>query len=92
MNDPRMLALDLRMTVFDLPSHGRSFPPYDSVPGDHFMSEDKYIEVIAAMIKRLGLNKTIVCGASMAGLICIAIALRNAEVGAHATIPVQGCE
>jgi hypothetical protein len=28
----------------------------------------------------------------MAGLICIAVALRNHEVGAFATIPVQGCE
>lgn len=87
-----MLELDLRMTVFDLPSHGRSFPPYDSVPGEHFNSEDRYIEIIGAMIKKLGLNKTIVCGASMAGLICLAVALRNDEVGAFATIPVQGCE
>jgi hypothetical protein len=28
----------------------------------------------------------------MAGLICIAVALRNHEVEAFATIPVQGCE
>jgi pimeloyl-ACP methyl ester carboxylesterase len=115
MNDPRMLQKGIRMTVFDLPSHGRSFPPEDYFPGEHYNSEDRYIEVIAAIIKSLGLKRTIVsrrltprpgadpvmtsenmsgqvCGASMAGLICIAVALRNAEVGAAATIPVQGCE
>ncbi|KAK1922506.1 Alpha/Beta hydrolase protein [Papiliotrema laurentii] len=92
MNDQRLLAKDLRMTVVDLPSHGRSFPPYNSLPGAHFNSEDRYIEFISAVIRHLKLNKTIVCGASMAGLICVAVALRNAEVGAFATIPVQGCE
>jgi pimeloyl-ACP methyl ester carboxylesterase len=60
MNDPRMLSRDLRMTVFDLPSHGRSFPPEDSVPGEHYNSEDRYIEIIAALVKKLGLKKTIV--------------------------------
>ena len=60
MNDPRLLERDLRMTVFDLPSHGRSFPPFTSLPGSHFNSEDRYIEVIGAIIKKLGLRKTIV--------------------------------
>jgi hypothetical protein len=60
MNDPRMLGRDLRMTVFDLPSHGRSFPPASSVPGEHYNSEDRYIEIISALIKHLGLKKTIV--------------------------------
>jgi pimeloyl-ACP methyl ester carboxylesterase len=60
MNDARMLARNLRMTVFDLPSHGRSFPPDDSVPGEHYNSEDRYIEIIAAMIKKLSFKKTIV--------------------------------
>jgi hypothetical protein len=64
MNDPRMLKKGIRMTVFDLPSHGRSFPPQDYVPGEHYNSEDRYIEVIATIIKKLGLKKTIVSDVS----------------------------
>jgi hypothetical protein len=33
-----------------------------------------------------------VSGASMAGLICLGVALRADEVGAYGAIPIQGCE
>ncbi|KAI5474790.1 hypothetical protein MNV49_002480 [Pseudohyphozyma bogoriensis] len=68
MNDPRMLSR-IRMTIFDLPGHGRSFPPPGYHPGQHYNSEDRYIEVIGAIIRALDLKKTIVCGASMDHLV-----------------------
>ncbi|KAK4548161.1 hypothetical protein LTR36_010030 [Oleoguttula mirabilis] len=91
LNDEKMRQ-KCRMTVFDLPAHGRSFPYEGYWPGMHTNTEDSYVGCIAAVIKKLGLNKPIVCGASMAGQICLAVAARAEEVGAGGTIPLQGSD
>lgn len=88
MNNPEMLKRCF-MTVFDMPGHGRSFPGDKQIPGRHTNNEDAYIAVIASMIQALGLKKPIVCGASMAGHVSLAVALRNDEVKAGAVIPCQ---
>lgn len=77
------------MIAFDLPGHGRSFPS-ELPPGSHTNTEDAYVGAIAAMVKALKLNKPIICGASMAGQVCLAVAIRADEVGAGGTIPLQG--
>lgn len=91
MNDPRMLKV-CKMTALDLPAHGRSFPYQNYHPGNHTNTEDTYVGCIAAFIKKLGLNKPIVCGASMAGQISLACAVRAKEVGCVGTIPLQGSD
>jgi hypothetical protein len=88
MNDDRMRKR-CTMYCFDLPGHGRSFPS-KQVPGAHTNTEDSYIGIIAAFVKSLGLRRPIICGASMAGQVCLAVAIRNKEVGAGGTIPLQG--
>lgn len=89
MNDKRMRNRTSMIAV-DLPGHGRSFPPRDYVPGTHTNTEDAYVGFIAAVVKELGLKRPIVCGASMAGQVCLAVAARADEVGAAGTIPLQG--
>ncbi|KAF2009419.1 alpha/beta-hydrolase [Aaosphaeria arxii CBS 175.79] len=91
MNDETMLKR-YHMTVFDMPGHGRSFPGELQTPGRHSNNEDAYVGVIAAVIKKLCLEKPVVCGASMAGHVSLAVALRVDEVGAGAVIPCQACE
>ncbi|KAK0939351.1 hypothetical protein LTR29_009096 [Friedmanniomyces endolithicus] len=91
LNDERMRQ-KCRMTAFDLPAHGRSFPYEGYWPGMHTNTEDSYVGCITALIKKLNLNKPIVCGASMAGQICLAVAARAEEVGAGGTIPLQGSD
>lgn len=88
MNHPDMLAR-CHMTVFDMPGHGRSFPGEHQIPGRHSNSEDAYVDTIAAVVKELGLKRPIICGASMAGHVSLAVALRADEVGAGAVIPCQ---
>lgn len=78
------------MYAFDLPGHGRSFPSKNLPPGAHTNTEDSYVGVIAAFVKELGLRRPIICGASMAGQVCLAVAIRHKEVGAGGTIPLQG--
>lgn len=91
MNDPRARE-KLRMTAFDLPAHGRSFPYEGYNPGMHTNNEDAYVGCIAAMVKKLGLKSPIICGASMAGQISLACAIRADEVGCIGTIPLQGSD
>lgn len=64
----------------------------DLPPGKHTNTEDSYVGFISAFLKKLGLKKAIVCGASMAGQVCLAVAARNSEVGAIGTIPLQGSD
>jgi len=80
------------MYAFDLPGHGRSFPTKNLPPGAHTNTEDSYVGIIAAFVKELGLRRPIICGASMAGQVCLAVAIRHKEVGAGGTIPLQGSE
>ncbi|KAL1600531.1 hypothetical protein SLS60_006917 [Paraconiothyrium brasiliense] len=91
MNDSRMRSR-CTMYAFDLPGHGRSFPPQKELPGAHTNTEDSYVGIIAAFVKTLGLRRPIICGASMAGQVCLAVAIRHKEVGAIGTIPLQGSE
>lgn len=58
----------------------------------HTNTEDAYVGFIGAAIKKLGLKNAIVCGASMAGQVCLAVAARNKEVGSYGTIPLQGSD
>jgi hypothetical protein len=88
MNHPELLER-CHMTVFDMPGHGRSFPGSQQIPGRHTNSEDAYVGIIRQLIKALDLDKPIVCGASMAGHVSLAVALRAEEVGAGAVIPCQ---
>jgi len=89
MNNARMRK-KCTMYAFDLPGHGRSFPSKNYYPGAHTNTEDSYVGIIAAFVKELGLRRPIICGASMAGQICLAVAIRAKEVGAAGTIPLQG--
>ncbi|KAI1622462.1 hydrolase [Exophiala viscosa] len=91
MNDKRTRE-KCTMIAFDLPAHGRSFPGSNHIPGNHTNNEDAYVGTIREVIKALKLNKPIVCGASMAGQVCVAVAIRADEVGAGGTIPLQGCD
>ena len=89
MNDPRMRER-CTMYAFDLPGHGRSFPIRNYFPGAHTNTEESYVGCITAFVKALDLNRPIISGASMAGQVCLAIAIRHTEVGAGGVIPLQG--
>jgi pimeloyl-ACP methyl ester carboxylesterase len=91
MNDKR-IRKKCTMYAFDLPAHGRSFPGSNHIPGNHTNNEEAYVGTIREVVKTLKLEKPIICGASMAGQVCVAVAIRADEVGAGGTIPLQGCD
>ena len=80
------------MYALDLPAHGKSFPYEHYMPGRHSNNEEAYVGCIAAFVKKLSLNKPIVCGASMAGQISLACAIHADKVGCGGSIPLQGSD
>ena len=78
MND-RALAAEWRMVAFDLPWHGKSLPPEGGLPGEWELTTERYVAAIEAVIAALGLERPVLLGSSMAGQICLEMALRAGE-------------
>jgi pimeloyl-ACP methyl ester carboxylesterase len=68
------LAARCRMVAFDLPWHGRSFPPVGAVPGSYELTTADYREAVTGVIAALGLDRPVVLGCSMSGLLCLDLA------------------
>ena len=80
-----------KMHSFDLPGHGRSDFGTNQTIGELSLDEETYISVIQQVITKLGLQQVIVCGASMAGQICLAISLRAKAMGVAGVIACEAC-
>ena len=80
------------MYAFDLPAHGRSSLGSKQSPQGYGLTEDAYVESIAKVIPGLKLSNVVVCGASMAGHVCLAAAIRADELGIAGSIPCEGCD
>lgn len=78
MND-RELAREWRMVAFDMPWHGKSLPPEGGFPGEWQLDTERYVAAIEAVIAALGLERPVLLGSSMAGQICLEMALRAGE-------------
>jgi len=78
MNDAG-LAAQWRMVAFDLPWHGKSLPPEGAPLGAWELTTERYVAAIEAVIAALGLERPVLLGSSMAGQICLEMALRWGE-------------
>jgi pimeloyl-ACP methyl ester carboxylesterase len=91
MND-KQLQKRVTMFAFDMPGHGRSYPGTRVVPQGYRLNETTYVDIIRQMISKLNIRGCIVSGASMAGHVCLAVALRAAELGVIGVIPCEACD
>jgi pimeloyl-ACP methyl ester carboxylesterase len=55
-------------------------------------NEETYVDTIKQVVQSLKLHRPVVCGASMAGHVCLAVALRASELGVGGVIPCETCE
>jgi pimeloyl-ACP methyl ester carboxylesterase len=78
MNDAG-LGAQWRMVAFDLPWHGKSLPPEGAPVGDWDLTTERYVAAIEAVIAALDLKRPVLLGSSMAGQICLEMALRWGE-------------
>ena len=73
------LGAEWRMVAFDLPWHGKSLPPEGAPIGAWDLTTERYVAAIEAVIEALGLQRPVLLGSSMAGQICLEMALRWGE-------------
>lgn len=73
------LGAEWRMVTFDLPWHGKSLPPEGATIGAWDLTTERYVAAIEAVIGALGLRRPVLLGSSMAGQICLEMALRWGE-------------
>ena len=73
------LGAEWRMVAFDLPWHGKSLPPEGAPIGEWDLTTERYVAAIEAVIQELSLQRPVLLGSSMAGQICLEMALRWGE-------------
>lgn len=82
LNDP---AIRERFTVyaFDLPWHGRSFPPMDEGTdwrdGEYRLHTEEYADTVVGFVEALDLDEPVAMGCSMGGAIVLELAYAHAE-------------
>jgi pimeloyl-ACP methyl ester carboxylesterase len=73
LNDPEVLK-HYRVTVFDMPWHGKSSPPPGWQEQDYQLTSDDYVAQIIAIKQALNLDKPVVMGCSIGGRIVLHLA------------------
>jgi 3-oxoadipate enol-lactonase len=69
----RTLAVHHRCIAWDMPGHGDSDRP------SHHLRVIDYADAVLALMDALGIARAHVCGASIGGMVCIALGARAAE-------------
>jgi pimeloyl-ACP methyl ester carboxylesterase len=82
MNDAE-ITKDFRVIAFDMPWHGKSYPPEGFEDEEYNLTTDGYTDTIMAVARGLDLDQPIVMGCSMGGRIVLHLARVHAdELGA----------
>jgi pimeloyl-ACP methyl ester carboxylesterase len=80
------------MYAFDLPAHGRSYLGSKQVLESSALTETVNLVVIKHLINRIDLRDAVVCGASMAGHVCLAWAIEARQLGIRGSILCENFE
>lgn len=68
------IARKYRVIAFDMPWHGKSYPPVGFQNKDYELTTERYVETIRAFCSALGLDKPVVMGCSIGGRIVLQLA------------------
>ena len=78
MNDQDLCAHH-RFIAFDMPWHGKSFPPTGFETREYLLTTNHYIDVILSLCQALDLTRPILAGCSMGGRIALQLAALHVE-------------
>jgi len=82
MCDPEVTS-SFRVIAFDLPWHGKSYPPATGYASEYQLTTERYVETIRAFCAKLGLVRPVVLGCSIGGRIVLQLAhAHGSEFGA----------
>ena len=77
MNDPSVTDA-YRVIAFDMPWHGKSYPPEGFEAEEYRLTTQGYTDTIRAVCAGLGLDRPVVMGCSIGGRIVLNLAIRHA--------------
>ena len=77
MNDPAVTG-SFRVIAFDMPWHGKSYPPEGFEAEEYRLTTGLYTETIRAVCEGLGLDRPVVMGCSIGGRIVLNLAIHHA--------------
>ena len=66
-----------RVIAFDMPWHGKSYPPAGAYAEGYRLTSDAYVGMVVAMSRRLGLDRPVVMGCSIGGRVVLQLAQRH---------------
>jgi pimeloyl-ACP methyl ester carboxylesterase len=79
MCDPD-ITKDFRVMAFDMPWHGKSYPPEDwAVDEEYRLSTDLYVKTIMAFCEAMELDRPVAIGSSIGGRILLQLAHQHGE-------------
>jgi len=76
--DPEITSR-FRVLAFDMPWHGKSYPPDGHYDTDYELSTERYVETIRVFCASLGLQRPVVMGCSIGGRIVLQLAARHGD-------------
>ena len=68
------ITAQFRVIAFDMPWHGKSYPPEGFQHQDYELTTERYVETIRAFISALELERPVVMGCSIGGRIVLQLA------------------
>ena len=77
MNDPAVTE-HYRVIAFDMPWHGKSYPPEGFGDEEYRLTTDGYTDAIRAVCAGLALDRPVVMGCSIGGRIVLNLAIKHA--------------
>lgn len=66
-----------RVIAFDMPWHGKSYPPVGAYEQGYRLTSDAYVGMVVAMSRRLQLDRPVVMGCSIGGRVVLQLAQRH---------------
>ena len=76
MNDAE-ITRDFRVLAFDMPWHGKSYPPEGFEHEEYQLTTDAYVGMVRAVCAALALERPVVMGCSIGGRITLDLAIRH---------------
>ena len=74
------ITRDFRLLAFDMPWHGKSFPPAGFEREEYRLTTAAYSEMIVAFCRALELDRPVVMGCSIGGRIVLSLAIEHAAM------------
>ncbi len=78
MCDPEITA-HFRVIAFDLPWHGKSYPPAGWEANDYQLTTSRYVDILRTMCAALDLERPVVMGCSIGGRLVLELARAHAR-------------